>query len=98
MAPSRRLARRLPSGQYPNDVVAADFNGDGKPDLAIPDSDNTYTTILLNTVTQTATATLDNVVLIGAGTHVVEATYPGNTAFAESSATIDLQGSSFPTR
>jgi hypothetical protein len=79
-------------GQLPNDVVTADFNGDGKPDLAIPDSGDTYTTILLNTVTQTATATLDNVVLAGAGTHLVEATYPANTYFAASSATIPLQG------
>jgi hypothetical protein len=79
-------------GQLPNDVVTADFNGDGKPDLAIPDSGDTYTTILLNTVTQTATATLENVVLAGAGTHLVEATYPANTYFAASSATIPLQG------
>ena len=82
----------IPVGQLPNDVVTADFNGDGKPDLAIPDSDDTYTTILLNTVTQTATATLDDVVLTGAGTHLVKATYPANTEFAASSATIDLPG------
>jgi hypothetical protein len=82
----------IPVGQLPNDVVTADFNGDGKPDLAIPDSDDTYTTILLNTATQTATATLDNVVLAGAGTHIVKATYPANSEFAASSATIDLQG------
>ena len=81
-------------GQLPNDVVTADFNRDGKPDLAIPNSGNTNTTILLNTstATQTSTATLDHVVLAGAGTHVVEATYPANTEFAASSATIDLQG------
>jgi hypothetical protein len=84
-------------GQLPNDVVTADFNGDGLPDLAIPDSYDTYTTILLNTVTQTATATLDNVILDGAGTHVVKSTYPANTEFATSSATIDLQGVSIPT-
>jgi hypothetical protein len=79
-------------GQFPNDVVTADFNGDGHPDLAIPDSGDTYTTILLNTFTQTATATLDNVILVGAGTHVVKATYPANASFATSSATIDLNG------
>jgi hypothetical protein len=68
-------------GQLPTDVVTADFNRDGKPDLAIPNSYSTNTT-----------ASLDKVVLAGAGTHVVEATYPANTEFAASSATIDLQG------
>ena len=84
----------IPVGQLPNDVVTADFNRDGKPDLAIPNSYNTYTTILLNTstATQTSTATLDNVILAGAGAHIVEATYPANTEFAASSATISLQG------
>jgi hypothetical protein len=84
----------LTVGQLPTDVVTADFNRDGKPDLAIPNSYNTFTTILLNTstATQTSTATLDNVILAGAGTHVVEATYPANTEFAASSATIALQG------
>ena len=53
-----------------------------QPDLAIPDSGDTYTTILLNTVTQTATAMVDNIVLAGAGTHFVEAAYPANTFFA----------------
>ena len=91
----------IPVGQVPNDIVTADFNGDGHPDLAIPNSYEPVpydpqvpgtTTILLNTVTQTATAELPKVVLIGAGNHVVQATYPANTAFAESSGTIDLQG------
>jgi hypothetical protein len=79
-------------GDLPSDVETADFNGDGKPDLAIPDSGDTSTTILLNTVTQTATAMLDNVVLAGAGTHYVQASYPANAEFAASSATIPLQG------
>ena len=90
-------------GQLPNDVVAADFNRDGKPDLAIPNSYDPVpydpqtpgtTTIVLNTstATQTATAAVPKVVLIGAGTHFVEASYPGNTEFAPSSDTIPLQG------
>ncbi len=84
-------------GSQPNDVVTADFNGDGLPDLATPDSGDTTTTILLNTVTQTATATLQNVILDGPGTHVVKGTYPANTDFAGSFGTIDLQGLSVPT-
>jgi len=84
-------------GLLPNDVVSGDFNGDGEPDLAIPESgtSSTTTAILLNQNTQTATAVLQNVVLPGAGTHVVQAGYPappGNTGFGPSSATIDLQG------
>jgi hypothetical protein len=79
-------------GRLPNDVVTADFNGDGHPDLAVPDSGDTSTTILLDTFTQTATATLNNVILDGAGIHVVKATYPANTNFAASSGTIDLEG------
>lgn len=84
-------------GSEPDDVVTADFNGDGRPDLAIPDSGDTVTTILLNTVTQTATASLQNVVLPGAGPHVVEASYPANASFAASSGTVTLQGLSIPT-
>jgi hypothetical protein len=79
-------------GMFPNDVVTADFNGDGKADLAIPEFGETGTTILLNQVTQTATASVANVILPGAGVHVVQASYPANASFAASSATIDLNG------
>jgi hypothetical protein len=80
------------AGTFPNDVVTADFNGDGKPDLAIPLFGSTTTAILVNTVTQTATASLPNVLIAGAGVHVLQATYPANTQFAESSGTVDVQG------
>ena len=39
--------RRQPVGQLPNDLMAADFNGDGTTDLAIPNSADFNTTILL---------------------------------------------------
>ena len=84
-------------GTYPNDVVAADFNGDGKPDLAIPLFGDTTTVILLNTAIQTATASLPNVVIAGQGIHVLQATYPANTYFAGSSGTVDVQGLFVPT-
>jgi hypothetical protein len=85
-------------GQLPNDVVTADFNGDGKPDLAVPDSYYRYTTVLLNSVTQTETASVSNITIAGTGTHYVDAVYPGNTSFAAStSSTIPLQGSTIAT-
>jgi Bacterial Ig-like domain (group 3)/FG-GAP-like repeat len=79
-------------GTFPNDVVTADFNEDGKPDLAIPEFGESDTTILLNQITQTATTSIANVILPGPGLHVVQGTYPANTSFATSSATIDLEG------
>jgi hypothetical protein len=37
----------FPAGPYPNDLAVADFNGDGHPDLAIPNHATPYVTILL---------------------------------------------------
>ena len=38
-----------PAGRYPNAVVTGDFNGDGKPDLAVANFDvNGYVSILLD--------------------------------------------------
>jgi Bacterial Ig-like domain (group 3)/FG-GAP-like repeat len=85
-------------GSLPNDVVTADFNGDGKPDLAIPESGETDTTILLDYFTQTATASVANITIAGTGTHFVDANYSGNAYFAPStSAKIPLQGSAVST-
>ena len=85
-------------GDSPNDLVAADYNGDGTIDLAIPNIADFDTTILLNQFTQTATASLANVTIAGTGTHYVDAVYLGNSSFATStSSTIPLQGSTVPT-
>jgi FG-GAP-like repeat/Bacterial Ig-like domain (group 3) len=81
-------------GNSPNDLVAADFNGDGTIDLAIPELADQNTTILLNEFTQTATATVSHITVAGTATHYVDAVYGGNTYFATStSTTIPLQGS-----
>jgi hypothetical protein len=85
-------------GDSPNDLVAADFNGDGTTDLAIPELADNNTTILLNEFTQTATASISNVTIAGTGTHYVDAVYEGNTYFASStSLTVPLEGSTVPT-
>jgi hypothetical protein len=81
-------------GDSPNDLVAADFNGDGTTDLAIPELGDFNTTILLNEFTQTATATVSNITVAGTATHYVDAVYAGNTYFVTStSTTTPLQGS-----
>ena len=85
-------------GKSPNDLVAADFNGDGTTDLAIPNVGEFDTTILLNQFTQTATASVSSITIAGTGTHYVDAVYEGDTSFATStSSTIPLQGSTVGT-
>lgn len=70
----------------------ADFNGDGKTDLAIVGfSSQSVWVYLSRGLTQTATATANNISLIGTGTHQIQASYPGDTTYAPSvSTTIGL--------
>lgn len=92
------LGTPIQLGQSPNDLVTADFNGDGTTDFAIPELADGTTTILLNIFTQTETANLANVTIAGTGTHYVDAVYLGNTQFATStSTTVPLQGVEVPT-
>jgi hypothetical protein len=82
----------------PDDLIPADYNGDGTTDLAIPNVADFDTTILLNVFTQTATASVSNITIAGTGTHYVDAVYEGNASFASStSTTIPLQGSTVAT-
>jgi hypothetical protein len=92
------LGTPIQLGQSPNDLVTADFNGDGTTDLAIPELADGTTTILLNIFTQTEMANLANVTIAGTGTHYVDAVYLGNSQFATStSTTVPLQGVTVPT-
>jgi hypothetical protein len=85
-------------GDTPSGPVGADFNGDGTTDLAIPNVADFNTSILLNEFTQTATASVSNITILGTGTHYVDAVYPGSISFATSeSSTIPLQGSTIAT-
>jgi hypothetical protein len=80
-------------GNSPNELIAADFNGDGTTDLAIPNVGEFDTTILLNEFAQTATASVSNITVAGTATHLVDAVYGGSTSFATStSTTVPLQG------
>lgn len=85
-------------GSSPDAIAAADLNGDGLPDLATANSGNNTVTVLLNELTETATATLNNVSLSTSETHVVAASYSGDSHFnGSTSDTVALTSSQTPT-
>ena len=72
-------------------IVAADFNGDGVPDLAMLTKNADTASILLSVPTETATATVTGIAPQSAGTHNVEASYPGDSNYPSSaSSTVAL--------
>ena len=68
-------------------IAAGDFNGDGSPDLVLGTATGylvATATVLLNQITtESATATLSGVSVFGT-THLVEASYPGDTNYSSS--------------
>ena len=74
-------------------IVAADFNGDGIPDLAMLTNGVNTASILLTEPTETSTATVNGIAPAEAGTHNVDASYAGNSNYgAVTSGTIPLTG------
>ncbi len=72
-------------------IVAADFNGDGLPDIEVTGQGNHKSTILLNTFAQTATASVTAISIPGSGTHNITAAYVGDaTDSASTSAAVPL--------
>lgn len=65
-------------------IVAADFNSDGVPDLALVDGIDDSASILLTEPTETATATTSGLAPFGAGTHNVDASYAGDSNYPSS--------------
>jgi hypothetical protein len=75
----------------PFQIAAADFNGDGVPDLAMLTTGVNTASILLTEPTETATATVNHIAPVGAGTHNVDASYAGDSHYsAATSSTIPL--------
>lgn len=76
-------------------VAVADYNGDGVPDLALPNQDVSGTVaILLTQNTRNANAELDNPTLTGPAPHNVKASYSGDNnylASASATTTLDVQ-------
>lgn len=87
---SANLAESAASQLGSGYIVAADFNGDGIPDLVAPSQDGNVP-ILLAQPTQAVTATASGVSPTGPGPHQAVASYPGDSNYSSSiSATIPL--------
>jgi hypothetical protein len=72
-------------------IAAADFNGDGVPDLAMLTYSVNTASILLTVPTETATATVNGIAPVGAATHNVDASYAGDSHYGTvTSSTISL--------
>jgi hypothetical protein len=76
----------VPANRFPLSVAAGDFNGDGLTDLAVSNSNlfNGSIAVFLAQITETATATATGVSVMGTGTHLVEAGYPGDSSYGSS--------------
>lgn len=78
------------TGTNPFSVAVGDFNGDGKADLSVANLTSNSVTVLL-TETEAATATVSNISPVDSGTHLVDASYGGDSNYSSSvSGTIPL--------
>ena len=71
-------------GTNPKGIAVGDLNGDGITDLAATNYGGNNVTVLLAQPTQAATVLVSNLSPVGTGTHLVVASYPGDTNFAGS--------------
>jgi hypothetical protein len=79
------------TGLNPFEIGVGDFNGDGIPDMVVTNFGDNTATVLLSEPSVTATATASGISIVGIGTHLVEASYPGDANYSPStSSTVPL--------
>jgi hypothetical protein len=72
-------------GYTPESLAVGDFNGDGIPDLAVAiGSSGSTIRLLLTQLTQVATAIATRISPVGTGTHLIVASYPGDSSYNSS--------------
>ena len=71
------------TSQNSGNIAAADFNGDGIPDLAAPSVDG-YVAIQLSQPSQVVTASVSSISPLGPAPHQVVAKYSGDSTFSSS--------------
>jgi len=74
----------LVSGMAPAQPVFGNFSGHGMTDLAVTNTADDTVSVLLSLITQTATATATGVAVPGSGTHLVDASFPGDSYYGSS--------------
>ncbi len=72
------------AGSDPLFVAVGDFNGDGLADFAVANNNTNSIAVLLSQLTVTATATVSSISPVGSGTHLVDASFPGDSNYAAS--------------
>ena len=81
----------------PNFGAIADFNRDGRDDIAVA-NETTGVTVMLSQLSGAATATVTHISPVGTGTHFVDASYPGDGSnLASLSTTLPLTAERVPT-
>ena len=78
-------------GTQPYSIAAADFNGDGRQDVAVAATGKNTLMIMLNTLATTATASA-TIIVPGGGSHSVTAGYGGDATYAASTTSTLLAG------
>jgi hypothetical protein len=97
---SSQTALTFPAGTGPYSIQAANFSGNGIPSLAVVDETSTSVSMLVNSLTTSATTTLTGVSPVGpvTNTDLVDANYLGDSYYSSgTSATTSLTPQPVPT-